>query len=171
VGVPVLSAAPYGANFVFQTATLAWKADRDGTTVPLSVRTFGPPGPVTLTAITAYTNLVSLIAAEQGTGSVLYDEKSAEPVMHFPKRITGLFVSYPYAYVHLDGLGTQVLYTPDHYRRVQMLADASAFDTADPIGTAFARSGYVEYATQESIFGPPDTSGDRIDANCDGSDD
>jgi hypothetical protein len=171
VGAPFLSAAPYGANVVFRTATTVWKADRYGTTVPLRVRTFGPPGSAPLTAITAYTNIVSLVAVEQDAGSVLYDDKSAEAVMRFPKRITGLSVSYPYAFVNLDGLGTQVLYTPDHYRRVQMLPDASSFDTASPTGTAFAGSGYVEYATQESIFAPPDISGDGVDTDCNGIDD
>lgn len=169
VGAPFLSAAPVGATVVFRTTSTAWKADRFGTTVPLTTRTFGPPAPAVLTAMSAYTNIVSVVAADQGTGSVLYDDNSSAPVMRFPRRITGVFVSFPYVFVNLEGLGTQVLYSPDHYRRVQLLPDAGPFTAATR--TAFAGSGHIDYATSGSVFAPGDTRGDQIDVDCNSTDD
>src|SRR6185295_12268157 len=89
-----LDAAPYGANVVFATASTAWKSERFGTTTALQTRTFGPPGPAVTSAVAAYTNIVSLVAVARDNGSALYDDKSTAPVMHFPRRITSLFVSY-----------------------------------------------------------------------------
>jgi hypothetical protein len=111
------------------------------------------------------------MAADQGTGSALYDDKSSTPVLRFPRRITSLYANYPYAYVHLDGLGTQVLSIPAHYARVQMLPEARRFDAALGIGDAFAASGYVEFATPATILAPPDILRDSLDMDCNGSDD
>jgi hypothetical protein len=169
VGPIMLWAAPAGASVVFRTADLVWKAVRVETGL-FTVRSFAPPGRSPFTAMAAYTNFVLLMAVDQGTGSALYDGESSTPLLSFPRRITSLFVDYPYAYVHVDGLGTQVLSIPAHYTRVQMLPQAQRFDTTLVTGDAFAASGYVEFATPATVFPPADILRDSVDMDCNGSD-
>jgi hypothetical protein len=170
IGQIELWATPGAVSMAFRTATKAWKVERTGTTELFTVRTFGAPDRVPPSAVAAYTNFVFLMAVDHGTGSALYDDKSSAPLLHFPRRITSLDVNYPYVYVHLEGLGTQVLSIPGRYARVQMLPEARRFDTMLGTGDVFAASGYIEFATPATIVEAVDLAADSVDMDCDGSD-
>jgi len=167
---PILSAAPYGADIVFRTATAAWYS-RSGsdhtvfTTVPL-----GPPGATTL-AIALYESSSPLVAiATAGGGSAIVGLHLAPGSLSFPRRVTGMTTTSQYLFVQLEGLDLQVLDIPHGYRRVQTIPGINAFDTSS-FGTALAGSGRIHYVSfGSSVLAPADHAGDNIDSNCDGSD-
>jgi hypothetical protein len=82
--------------------------------------------------------------ADAGSGSSIYgiDANGSTSHRSFPQRITGLFSDYPYVFVQLAGIGTQVLSYVDDFRNVQTIPNIGAFDTAREYsfaGTTFRR--------------------------------
>jgi len=163
-----LAAAPeigsFDVNVVFRTASQAWKV---GPVLGgIGAMPFGPAGPTTASA--AYSNIIALVAIQEGGGGTIYGGDAAEPLVFFPSPVRGIAISYPYAFVQLVGDDSvRVCLITDDFRVVQTLGGISGLETGRE--DSFLGGGMIHVPALDSVRAVTDMFGDGIDRNCDRS--